>query len=477
MKTRLQVLSEEERARVHEESLHVLQHAGVRVQTPLGRQMLKDAGASVDESGEVVRFPRKLVERSLELAPKDFSLGARRPDADLRMNSGDSTLCPDGAGTMVLDRDSGERRPATYDDWQGITRIADALDEIGLYWTQVSPSDVGDTPAEQVDYMCRVHRNFSKHVQDTIRAPESAPWLTEVLQVIFGSVDDIRERHPMSYVLCPTSPLVIDREYTETYLALRGLKIPAAVMPMPLMGATAPASMVSTLVQGNCEVLSMLCLLQAHEPGVPIIYAPVLAVMDPRSGRLRNASMETSIMAVAATEMARFYGLPAQTTPGASDAHIADAQCAYEGGAMALPTALAWPDILVGPGLLDGSMVSCLEKLVIDVEIFRFARQAHRGLVTDDEKWLTRDIEQVGSGGHYLSQPSTRASVHSGEWFLSDLGAHESYETWRASNKADFLEEARARADHILATHEPLPLDEGAEKELERIRKSAERGS
>jgi hypothetical protein len=31
--------------------------------------------------------------------------------------------------------------------------------------------------------------------------------------------------------------------------------------------------------------------------------------------------------------------------------------------------------------------------------------------------------------------------------------------------------------DEILTTHEPLPLDEGVEKELERIRESAERNS
>lgn len=477
MKTRLQVLSEEERARVHEESLDILQHTGVRVDTPLGRQSLKDAGALVDDVSRVVQFPKKLVEQSLELAPKDFSLGARRAGADLEMNTGGSTLCLDGAGTLALDRESGERRLATYDDWRRITRIADALDEIGIYWAQVSPSDVGESLADEVDYMCSVHRNFSKHVQDTIGSPESAPWLIEVLQAIFGSAEEIREKHPMSYVLCPMSPLMIDREYTETYLALEGLKIPAAVMPMPLMGATAPASMISTIVQGNCEILSMLCLLQVHEPGVPVIYAPVLAVMDPRTGLLKNASMETAIMGAAATEMARYYGLPAQTTPGGSDAHISDVQCAYEGGAMALPTALAWPDIVVGPGLLDGSMVSCLEELLIDVEVFRFARQGHRGVVTDDEKWLADSIKEVGPGGNYLFQRSTRTALRSGEWFLSDLGSHESYEHWRASRKGDFLDQVRERVDQILATHQPLPLDEEVAKELDRIRESAKRAS
>jgi trimethylamine--corrinoid protein Co-methyltransferase len=477
MKALLQVLSTEERARVHEESLQILEHTGVRVETRAGRQILKDAGARVDEASGIVRFPKSLVEESLELAPKGFSLGARRPGADLMMNDGSCTLCLDGAGTMALDRSTGERRLATYDDWRNVTRIADALDEIGMYWMQVEPSDMGDTLADHVDYLCRVHRNFSKHVQDGISSPDQAPWLTEVLQIIFGSKEDIRNKHPVSCVLCPESPLTIDREYTEAYLALGGWNIPAAIMPMPLMGATAPASMISTIVQGNCEVLSMLCLLQAHEPGLPFIYAPALAVMDPRNGRLTDASMEYSIMGAAATEMARYYGLPAESSPGGSDAHISDIQCAYEGAAMTLPTALSWPDIVVGPGLLDGSMVSSLEELLIDVEIFRFAKQGHRGVATDEEKWLTHVIKEVGPGGNYIANPSTLSSIRSGEWFLSALGAHEAYENWKASRKGEFLEEVREKVDQILATHEPLPLDEDVEKELDKICKRAKDAS
>jgi hypothetical protein len=39
-------------------------------------------------------------EESLELTPKDFSLSARRPGADLMMNDGSCTLRLDGSGTM-----------------------------------------------------------------------------------------------------------------------------------------------------------------------------------------------------------------------------------------------------------------------------------------------------------------------------------------------------------------------------------------
>jgi trimethylamine:corrinoid methyltransferase-like protein len=67
--------------------------------------------------------------------------------------------------------------------------------------------------------------------------------------------------------------------------------------------------------------------------------------------------------------------------------------------------------------------------------------------------------------------------VHSGEWFLSDLGVHESYERWRASRKGDFLDEVRERVARILATHQPLPLDEEVAKELDRICGCAKRES
>ena len=476
MKTVIQVLSEEERVRVHETSLEILEKTGVRVETAQGRRILKEAGAFVDDAGKIVRFPKRLIEESLKSVSTDFILGARRPGADLKMNGGDCTLCLDGCGTMTLDHKTGERRPATYADWRNITRMADAVDEIGIYWGQVDPIDKKNTLADHVDYMCRVQRNFSKHVQDSIDSPEHAIWLIEVLQTVFGSREDIRKNHPMSVLLCPQSPLMIDRDYTEAYLALKGFNIPAAIMPMPLMGATAPASMISTIVQGNCEVLSMLCLLQAHEPGVPIIYAPALAVMDPRFASLKNASMEFSLMGAAATEMARYYGLPAESSPGGSDAHIPDVQCAYEGGTMALPTTLSWPDIIVGPGMLDGSMVSSLEQLLVDVEIFRYAGQGHRGVVADQEKWLTDVIKSVGPGGNYLCEPSTLSSIRSDEWFVSELGVHESYESWQAGGSRNFIEALKDRVDQILTHHEPLPLDEDVDRELNKICERAKMG-
>jgi len=473
MKAAFQVLSENECSRIHEESLKILKNTGVKVETSLGRQILKQAGASVDESTKVVKFPRELVESSLKQVTKDFVLSGRRPGADLTMNAGESTLCPDGEGTMVLDSTTGQRRRATFADWKNVTRLTDALDEIGMYWDQVDPCDIGSTIGDNVSFMCQKFRNFSKHIQTSTSSAEISVWYAEILQTIFGTKDQIRKNHPVSYVLCPRSPLIIEDVATDAYLSLKGLNIPVAIMPMPIMGVSSPCNMISTIVQGNCEVLSMICLLEANEPGVPILYAPALAVMNPRTAAVRYASMEFSIMDSAATEMARFYGLPAESSPGGSDAHVLNFQNAHENAVLEMPTMLSWPDVIVGPGMLDGSMVSSLEKIVIDVETFRLAKHAHRGVNTSKDNWLTDVISEIGPGGNFLCEPSTANFLRSDDWYISDFGSHESYESWIAGGKKDILQETRDKVDHILGSHEPLPLSDDVEKELEKICKRA----
>jgi trimethylamine--corrinoid protein Co-methyltransferase len=474
VRTSLQVLSKDERTQVHERTLDVMARTGVRVDTAQGRRFLKDAGAEVDENTHIVRFPRALVEESLRLAPKEFMLGARRPGWDLIMNGGDCTLLMDGEAMFVLDSESGERRAATAKDWLQATHLIDALDEVGVYWSMVEVSDRGDTMADFVGYLRGVFRNFSKHVQDATSSPEQAPWLLEVLQAIFGDKETIRHKHPLSYLVCPQSPLIIEGPHTDAYLALLGWDIPLAVMPMPLMGATAPGSLIATTVIGNCETLAMLCLIQAAAPGTPFIYAPVLAVIDPRSGRYSAGAIEGSLLGAACTEMARYYGLPAEASGMGTDHHVPSIQAGYERAVGGMLPALSWPDIMVGPGLLGGSMILSLEQLMIDVEVFRLYKRARQGITIDDDKWLEDVIDRVGPGGNFLAETSTVKGIRNGEWYVSKFGVHDTFEGWEAAGRPLLLGEAREKVSQILAMHEPLPLDHDVERELQRIQLRAE---
>ena len=57
MRTVFEVLSEDERGQIHERTLHVLATTGMRVDTAQGRDILRDAGAQVDDDSHIVRFP------------------------------------------------------------------------------------------------------------------------------------------------------------------------------------------------------------------------------------------------------------------------------------------------------------------------------------------------------------------------------------------------------------------------------------
>jgi len=476
MKTILQVLSEEEKHQIHARTLEILSETGVRVDTPIGRQLLGDAGAQVDENNHIVRFPKTLVEESLRLTKKDFSLGARRPGWDLQMNAGNFTLLADGEGTFVTDAVTGERRPSTAQDWMNATRLIDSIDEIGVYWSMVERSDEPPVPsaAQQVSYLANVFRNFSKHVQDGSQDAEMAPWILEVLQVIFGDKEAIRKTHPFSFLLCPQSPLVIDQQYTDACLALLGWDIPVAIMPMPLMGGTAPGSLLGTIILANCEVLATLTMIQAGAPGTPIIYAPVIALSNLRDGTYSAGAVESGLTGAASTEMARYYDLPAETSGFSTGQFVPNIQSGYDRALSTLPSMLSWPDILVGAGLLGSSMILSLEQMLIDAEIFRMCRQTHRGIVCSDDKWLDDVIDRVGPGGHFLDQPSTTSAVRSHEWYINQLGVNVSFEEWEAAGRPKLAEEARDKADQLLSSHQPLPLDEEVNRELERIQKSAQ---
>jgi trimethylamine--corrinoid protein Co-methyltransferase len=473
MQARLQVMTEDEKNQVHERTLNILARTGVRVDSTGGREILKAAGFQVDETSHIVKFTKDQVEAALKQAPEKFTLGARRPGWDVSLNTGECNLLLDGEGITVLDRKTGRHRDSAFADWLEATRLADALDDIGMYWRVIGACDRSEAIPDYVGYLVTLFRNFSKHIQDPINTREQAPWFLEVLQTIFGSKESIRKKHPLSYVLCPQSPLVIDDIYTDVYLELIGWNIPVAIMPMPLMGATAPASMISTLITANCEILATLCLIQAAEPGTPVIYASVAALMDPRTGMLKSDAIESGILSAATVEMARYYGLPVETTGSGTSQFVPNIRSGYDRALSALTAVLSWPDILVGAGLLGGALILSLEQMLIDTETFRLCRQAHRGVVSGEDKWLDDVIDQVGPGGHFLDQASTVAAIHDGEWYFDEFGMTATFEEWKSTGRREIIEDAREKVDQILAAHQPLPLDEEVERELERIKKKA----
>jgi trimethylamine--corrinoid protein Co-methyltransferase len=477
MTTGVTVLSAEQRGQAHDAALAILDDVGVRVDSEAARRILARAGALPRAGDARVRIPPDVVEDALTLAPRMFTLGGRRDGWSLAMGAGGCTLAVDGEATSVWDAAAGQRRDPTLADWEATTRLVDAIDEVGVYWRTVAWGDAG--PGGAVAHWRRAFEEFGKHVQDAALDATEAAWLLEVLDVVFDGPDGIAARRPFSFLLCPHSPLVLEGPYTDAYLAVAGRGIPVAAMPMPIMGLSGPAGLLATVALGHAEALAALCLVQAADPGAPFIYAPAFAVMQPHSGRYGGGAPEHALLGAAATEMGRHVGLPVEASAGGTDHHVPGIQAAYERALnWSLPT-LAWPDVLVGPGMLGGSTILSVEQLVLDVEVFRRCRRLREGVAAVRAGWtggLVDLVARAGPGGDFLAETATRDAIRAGEWLLGSPGVHDGFERWEAAGRPEILAEARERAAAILSARVPDPLPDDAARELDRIEARARGG-
>jgi trimethylamine--corrinoid protein Co-methyltransferase len=472
MQTVLRILSDDECSRIHEETLNILYETGIRVDTTRGRRALQLAGAIVDGGNHIVRFPRDLVEECIKQAPKNFILGSRRQDKSISMNQRQCAVVMDGGAIYTYDAEAGVRRPVTKEDWYTATRLADGLDDIDVYWSAVEGC-WDKSPGDTVAYWKAIFQNFSKHVQEATLNPEQSRWMLEVLRVIFGSREEFKRILPVSFILCPASPLIIEGEYTDAYLETLDWGIPVAIMTMPLYGLTSPASLISELVLANAETLAMLCLIQSVAPGTPFIYAAAPGLANMRSGRFGGGEVEHSLLGAAVTEIARMYNLPVEASVGGTDQHIPCIQAGYERALNYTLPVLKQPDLLVAPGLLGGATIFSPEQMMIDVEVIRRCKRLSMGIGSSTEKWLGEVIVTLGQGGNYLTHRSTRNAVRSGEVYDSRLGNHLPYEQWLNEGSPELIHQICQQVQELVATHRPLPLPENAERELEFLEKRA----
>src|SRR5215472_19113357 len=78
----LEILTGEQVERILEAAYQVLEEAGLEIRSAAARAVYAKAGALVDESTQMVRPGRELVEAQLKTVPERFVLRARNPGRD-----------------------------------------------------------------------------------------------------------------------------------------------------------------------------------------------------------------------------------------------------------------------------------------------------------------------------------------------------------------------------------------------------------
>jgi trimethylamine--corrinoid protein Co-methyltransferase len=468
-KHRWRFLADDEIRRLREATYTILQEVGVHFPLRRALDLLAEHGAAVDFERQIVRLPPELVDRALAQAPRYFSVGGRARDFDFSLQAGCTFFSTDGCMPFTIDFETREKRHSRKEDVAKMARLADSLPSIAFYWPMVSAADHARTaPLHEIHAS---YLNCRKHVQtETAMGDTIARYAREMATAVGGDSEALRQRPPLSALICCIDPLGQDKEGLETALVFAEAGLPVGFMAMNTLVTTGPATPAGALAVGNAEVISALVMVQLAFPGAPVFHSMPLAVMEPRTGGYLFHSPLADLLFGAAVELAHDFGVPSLGSFGGSDASEPGWRSAKESWA-GFFSALAGAEWAVGVGGMQAASVLVPENLILDCDLINDFLVTSAGIQVDEKTLALETIKRVGPRGNFLTEKHTLE--HLRQIPFSDL-IRETSKAGRTGAQAE-IETAREQVRWILQNHEPEPLDEAVQAELVRILAAADR--
>jgi trimethylamine--corrinoid protein Co-methyltransferase len=444
-------LGEQECEQLHVASLEVLERVGIETRLKEARELLRSAGASVED--QFVRIPEHLVTRALSTAPKRITLYDRDGEAAIKAWGYNSYF---GAGSdclYILDHRSGERRQAVLQDVIDASRLLDALPEIDFVMSAFLPSDVPDAayPHHQMQAMIN---NTTKPVVFVTPDFRSCIDCVEMAEFVAGGAQAFQARPFAICYINVTSGMVANEDSLRKciYFAEKGL--PQLYIPLNAAGVNSPATTAGCMATMNAGTLLGIVLSQLVRPGAPI------AVPGWNGGPYNLQTMVGNYclpdeQGVAAS-MGRYYDLPVFGLGGSTDSKLLDQQAGAECALGLLLPLLNGANLIHDIGFMDAGMQGSLQLMAIANDLLGWIRAATRGVSVTDETLAVDVVEELGPDGDYLSHDHTYR--HFKDAYYSKLADRQIYSAWQESGSLSMGARAAQQVDAILASHQPDPL-------------------
>ncbi len=459
MRENWKILGKEGVKRIHEATLALLSEVGIILTHPGARELLFEHGAQADR-GRVL-IPPDLVERSLSLCPPKVKVQGRDPERAIELGDGRWHAHNVGGVPNVLDREV--RRPAGRRDVAEAARLLDALPNVSSVTPLFTPQDVLAS-SMSLWMLYDTVANTTKPIHGPgVRSAKELRALAEMAQVLLPE-------GKFTVSVSPVSPLFFPDEEVEAILEASRLGLTLIPPPGPIMGATAPMSIAGALVQQNAEILACIVLAQLVTPGLPVVYSGRVSVMNPRPGLSVWGNPEVGMASAATVEIGHYYNLPVNVYGLCTSSLSPDIQSGYERAFNAVLPILAGADEISGVGEMEGGVTSSWEQMVIDDEILTSIGRIVRGFEVNEESLALEVIARVIDGPrNFLAERHTVKYLRGGEMLQTRLAVRESWAECETRGRKGIVENAREKAEEILARHEVPPLDKHQQAAVEEI--------
>jgi len=399
-----------------------------------------------------------MVEKALRSAPPTITLWDRNGRPSMPLEAGRVFFGGSSDNPEIVDPYSLERRPFTRSDVRAATIVCDALPNVDFTMTGGLVSDVDPRMADRISFAEMVLYT-TKPLMFCCKDRVSLDDIIKVASVVAGGEDALSERPFICHYSEPVSPLVHGSEALDKLKRCAEFGLPCIYIPMPMAGASAPATAAGTLVVNIAECLSGLVLSQLWREGAPFIFGGIPGILDMKTAIFPYAAPEMWLWSAALADVSRFYGLPMFSTGGCSDSKTVDQQAAAELMASCLMGALSGAQIVHDLGFLDHGDLLSLEFTVLADEVIGMVRHIVAGVCIDDREMALDVIGRVGPGGRFIGDRHTREN-YKRFWLPSffDRSGRLGRPGAQESESRDMFRALNERVRQILATHTPAPV-------------------
>jgi trimethylamine--corrinoid protein Co-methyltransferase len=469
---RFRMLSDDQLQELVDGILHVLEYTGLDVYNEEAREILKEAGAWID--GIRVRIPSYLVRKSLDLAPRSFTVFSRdgNPAHDIHIGPGRAHFGPGPTCPNFIDVETQKRRPYVKSDVPLVARVVDALPNIDFCESLGTVNDVHHELGATYEF-AGMFPNTSKPIVAWSYDYEDSVDIHKIAVAEAGGQEAFERRPNYIHYCEPLSPLVSTQDALNKLIFAARHRVPLIFTPCPIAGGTAPVTAAGIITQAAAESWMGLTIAQAIQPGLPYIMGGVLSVMDMSSMILAYGAPELSLFMAGLTELAHYVGLPLWQTGGCTDSKTLDEQAAIEGSMSVFFSALSGGDLCHDVGYTESAMTGSVFQLAMMDESIGYARRITKGIEVNEETLAVEVIDNVGPNGHYLREQHTRDHYKTEFWY-PNLCDRRNFEEWEMMGSTPMRDRVVARVQDILATHEPSPIKPETEKTIKEVLEAAE---
>ena len=455
-------LSEASIAAIEENIYRVLAEIGFADATPHCVEACSSVGAVLGDDGRL-RFPREVVEATLEKAERNLVLYGQDPKHDLKISGSRVHFSTAGAAVMVADTTGNQYRDSESQDLYDMARIVDTCEHIHMFQRMCVLRDVLDNAEMDLNTTYCAVLGTSKHVGASWTHHTHLEQTLKMLHVIANGEDNWRARPFVSMSNCFVVPPM---KFAEDALECLRVGVEGG-MPILLLsagqaGATTPACLAGAVSQAWAECLGGLVYVNAIKPGAPAILGAWPFVSDLRTGAMSGGSPEQGLLSAACAQMGVHLDLPFGTACGMSDSKFPDFQGGAERSYTVLPPALSGANIVYeAAGMYASLLGACPESLLLDNDILGAVLRITRGIVT---KKTTKSGDIITAGCHsvflhYLTSTYPLAVMQS-EYIYPDLSDRTSPVVWADAGKPVLLDKAVLARDKILASHYPKHISD-----------------